>query len=294
MKKTICVLLVLTMVLVLGVPVAAQTYETEVTAVGTGIEEYVLVVPESLTAGGAAGVVSLTGTWPSNKTICVDVPDTLTLTNSITGADEKTTNIVFDGIAQAGSNTDSIAVTENISVGGIENALFGTWSGSFTYTVTVKEYDLANTTWTLNETVSGYESVFGEFMESDWIDFPANSTVTVTYTDQTGGEAVDEILGLSRFYVAEAGVATLSSVYDGEFGVMYVPENNLGFPAGWYAGDSREFLNGNVTDINVVFNTMYRPCTAPVITFTDEDSEVLNNTAIIDWLYANATKHTNP
>ncbi len=296
MKKTISVLLAVAMVLGLSVTAAAQTYETQVTAEGTGIEAFVLVVPEDLTAGGDAGEVSLTGTWPSNQTICVEAPDTLELTNSINGADKKTTNIVFDGIEQAGSNTEAVAVTKPISVDGIENALFGTWSGSFTYTLTVKEYDLANTTWALSDTISGYETAFQEFdyvNQTGWKEFPAGTMMKVTYTDQAGGEYEGEILGFSNYTITD-GFVTFGTVFNADAGAQYIPENNgLGFPAGWYIGDSREYLEGTVTDLNELFN-LYRPCTAPVITFTDGDSEVLNDTAVIDWLYANATKQANP
>lgn len=117
-------------------------YKTAVSYDGQGEEAYTVTVPASLTPGttsiipGSIGVVKVEGTWASNRKLCVSAPSTVTLTNSIDGG-TKVLDVMFQGIAKIGDNTAPISVTGNILVNKITNALFGTWTGTITYTVSM-------------------------------------------------------------------------------------------------------------------------------------------------------------
>lgn len=114
-------------------------YKTAVSYDGQGKEAYTVTVPASLTPGiipGSIGVVKVEGTWASNRKLCVSAPSTVTLTNSIDGG-TKELGVMFQGIAKIGDNTAPISVKGNIFVNKITNALFGTWTGTITYTVSM-------------------------------------------------------------------------------------------------------------------------------------------------------------
>ena len=136
MKKFASLLLALVMVCSLSVS-AFAAHTTTVTYTGTSSESYTLTVPASLTPG-ASGEVKASGTWASNRTLVVTAPDTVTLTNDIDGG-TKTLDVTFDGINQAGNDTVAQTVTKNISVGNISNALFGTWTGTIVYNVSMDD-----------------------------------------------------------------------------------------------------------------------------------------------------------
>ena len=137
MKKNKFVSLLLAMVMTasLAVPVFAETHSTLVKYVGRTSETYNVTVPASLKPGDV-GTVEIEGTWPSNSKITITAPTSVTLTNSINSKDTKTLNIEFAGIEASGSNDSTIHRTENISVGEIKDALFGTWTGTITYNIT--------------------------------------------------------------------------------------------------------------------------------------------------------------
>lgn len=117
-------------------------YKTAVSYDGQGKEAYTVTVPASLTPGttsiipGSIGEVKVEGTWASNRKLCVSAPSTVTLTNSIDGG-TKELNVMFQGIAKIGDNTAPISVKGSILVNKITNALFGTWTGTITYTVSM-------------------------------------------------------------------------------------------------------------------------------------------------------------
>ena len=97
-------------------------------------EAWTVTVP-ALLAPGASGNVVAQGTWASNRKLTVTADDDVTLTNSINAADQKVLDVTFPGIELAGSNTAAVSDTKDVSVAGIDNALFGTWSGKFNYNV---------------------------------------------------------------------------------------------------------------------------------------------------------------
>lgn len=97
-------------------------------------EAWTVTVPALLEPGSEGNVVAQ-GTWASNRKLVVTADATVTLANSINANDTKTLDIGFDGIELAGSNTAAVSATEAVGVADIENALFGTWSGTFYYDV---------------------------------------------------------------------------------------------------------------------------------------------------------------
>lgn len=142
--KRIVSLLLAGVMMVSAVPVtyAADTNDysmgTKVVFTAANNENYTITVPASLNPG-QSGTVTLDGYWPDSKTVTVTAEKTVTLKNSIKAADTKTLNVTFLGISKAGSNTSKQTFTEPVSVEGISNALFGTWSGKFNYNVSWQE-----------------------------------------------------------------------------------------------------------------------------------------------------------
>ena len=120
----------------LAVPAFAETHSTTVTYTGTGVESYTVTVPATL-APGESGDVSVEGTWATNRKLTVTAPSTVTLTNSINSSDTKTLAVTFDGIAKTGDNTVGVSETKTITVADITDALFGTWTGTISYTVSM-------------------------------------------------------------------------------------------------------------------------------------------------------------
>ena len=137
MKRIFSFLLAI-LLLVSAIPTALATNDysqgTQVVYQATGSESYTITVPAQLAPGGN-GTVTLSGTWADNRIVTVTADPTVTLTNSIKAEDQKVLNVHFDGISEAGSNTTSQTFTQGISVDGITDALFGTWSGKFNYNV---------------------------------------------------------------------------------------------------------------------------------------------------------------
>ena len=135
LKKFASLLLAMVMAASLAVPAFAETQSTTVTYTGTGAESYTVTVPATLAPGGS-GEVKVQGTWASNRKLTVTAPSSVTLMNSIDSG-TKTLAVTFAGIAKTGDNTVAVSDTKTISVAEISNALFGTWSGTISYTVSM-------------------------------------------------------------------------------------------------------------------------------------------------------------
>ena len=169
MKKFASLLLALVMVCSLSVS-AFAAHTTTVTYTGTSSESYTLTVPATLTPG-ASGEVKASGTWASNRTLVVTAPFSVTLTNDIDGG-TKTLDVTFDGINQAGNDTVAQTVTKNISVANITNALFGTWTGTIVYDVSM-ENNVAPTL--ISFTIAGTSYQAEEGMTwAEWVDSEYN------------------------------------------------------------------------------------------------------------------------
>lgn len=152
MKKVLSLVLCLAMVFSLSViAFAAETTPTGNYAAGTTVtyseeatEAYSVTVPATLTPGGSSGTVSVAGKWASNRVVKVSAPTSVILKNSINESDTKDPAITFTAISKTGSNTVEITGEEadaksDISVTAIYGALFGTWSGTINYTVSIED-----------------------------------------------------------------------------------------------------------------------------------------------------------
>lgn len=101
------------------------------------VEAYEVTVPATL-APGATGTVSVSGTWASNRKLTVSADTSVLMEHSINANDNKTLAVTFSGIELAGSNTAAVARSAEVSVAAMpDDALFGTWNGTFNYTVTM-------------------------------------------------------------------------------------------------------------------------------------------------------------
>lgn len=100
-------------------------------------EAYTVTVPAKLAPGGSGDVVA-SGTWNSSRKLTVTADANVVLTNSINAADQKTLAVTFPSISLAGDNTKAVSDTKVVSVAEMPaDALFGTWSGVFNYTVSM-------------------------------------------------------------------------------------------------------------------------------------------------------------
>ena len=111
------------------------TADADIDGDGISDAEYYEVTVPALMAPGDTAKVSAKGAWASDRKLVVTADATVTLTNDISNADQKVLDVTFtDGLVVAGSNTVEVNGEKDISVADIENALFGTWSGTFNYT----------------------------------------------------------------------------------------------------------------------------------------------------------------
>lgn len=122
--------------------VAFADYNTTVSYDGDGTSEWVLTVPVSMSPSDTDSV-DLEGTWDSDTTISVTADESVTLTNDIDGG-TKTLAVDFNGIEQVGNNTNEISVSEDISVADIGGVLFGTWTGTIYYNLSVDIEDIGS------------------------------------------------------------------------------------------------------------------------------------------------------
>lgn len=102
-------------------------------------EAYTVTVPAKLAPGGSGDVIA-SGTWNSARKLTVTADANVVLTNSINAADQKTLVVTFPSIALVGDNTKAVSDTKAVSVAEMPaDALFGTWSGVFNYTVAMSD-----------------------------------------------------------------------------------------------------------------------------------------------------------
>ena len=150
MKKVIALILALLLLSSMGTAVfaadtqtfngtgtTAATPQLTVSYTGTGTESYTVTVPASIDLSTTtSGTVSVSGTWPSSKTLTVTCPDKVTMTHSYNSDANKELAVTFPGITKAGSNTETVSASATLTVGAIDKALFGTWTGTVEFTVT--------------------------------------------------------------------------------------------------------------------------------------------------------------
>ena len=95
---------------------------------------------------------------------------TVTLTNDIDGG-TKTLDVTFDGINQAGNDTVAQTVSKDITVANITNALFGTWTGTIVYNVSMDDNEVVPAPATVGATFSD-----GSFLTWEELKLEENGT----------------------------------------------------------------------------------------------------------------------
>jgi len=208
MKKYLSLALALVMVLSLSTAAFAaenpESAETPVSYTGTGTENYSITVPSSMEPGDTAEV-SVTGTWATNRRLVVTASNDVTMTNSIDGG-EKVLDITFDGVEQSGDNTVEKTVTTNISMEDIENALFGTWSGSVKFSVSMEDIHYLSEV----ATVTSYDDVKG----SASVSAPTGmSLVLRKYTYASESAAIDSYTSCEDTAMTETTTGNYSASF---------------------------------------------------------------------------------
>lgn len=200
MKKFASLILSLALVLGLAAPALATQLstaaeDTEVSQVtySSGVSEgYLVEVPATIAAGSSTAYnIKVTGAWDVDKTLTVTTPGTVTLTDSESG-EAVTANVTFNGITQGGSRAHDFngdnAITQSISVAAPQNALFGTWTGTLTYSVSFHTAALMGITAAWKSTAPTSPAV-GSAVDKDTIQVTAsydnNTSVTLDSDDFT-------------------------------------------------------------------------------------------------------------
>ena len=119
-----------------GTQVSYNAEDPDGDGIKDNTEAYTVTVPAQL-APSTGGEVVLAGTWASDRMVIVTADEEVVLKNNINENNTKTLAVTFTTIEQEGSNTSTIEVKEDVSVEGITNAIFGTWSGTFNYFVDI-------------------------------------------------------------------------------------------------------------------------------------------------------------
>ena len=100
-------------------------------------EYYEITVPALMNPGDTDEVL-VDGYWAANRKLSVTTDATVTMTNS----DDRSTrdlNVSFESISERGSNTEQMHCTSEISVQEMNDVIFGLWSGTITYTISVSD-----------------------------------------------------------------------------------------------------------------------------------------------------------
>lgn len=141
MRKLMSLAMALVMVCSMSVSAFAAGEQTTVIydadAESGATEQYTVTVPATL-APGQSGDVTAEGTWASNRVLTVTAPASVTMTNDIDGG-TKDLAVTFPGIDKVGSNTVAVSDTQSLSVADMTDALFGTWTGTIVYTVSMAD-----------------------------------------------------------------------------------------------------------------------------------------------------------
>ena len=217
---------------------------TTIKVVGTGADTYTVTVPAKL-APGESGTVKANGTWPSNQTLNVTTPSSVTLTH---GTQTMDVGITFDGISQVGSDTGSVSTEQTVAVASA-SALFGTWTGHLTYTVEMVTNSTGGDSG--GESTNTYAATFAD---NSWADIAAacqnnevpdtwsvGDTKTMTFN---GSEFNVTIIGKNHdTYADGSGTAPLTFQTDI---VGYAAWNSSGSVAGGWDG-SEIYTKLNVT-----------------------------------------------
>ena len=85
---------------------------------------------------GDTDEVFVEGFWAANRKLTVTTDNKVTMTNSKDGS-TRDLAVTFDGISETGSNTSENSASAEVSVQDMNDVIFGSWTGTFTYTISV-------------------------------------------------------------------------------------------------------------------------------------------------------------
>lgn len=214
MKKTISLLLVAAMICSMGVTTAFATTDA---ANGTTITysnenaEYTVTVPASL-APGESGTVTATGLLGDNQTLVITAAETVSLAN---GSQSTDVAITFPGIEMVGNNLEQTA-TATVAVGDVQQAMFGTWTGTLTYNVELETYTKftvcgtsfmcsEGTTWA--EFIESEDNTIGLTSNGTWVNTADGKTIKLCNADGEptigGSQKPDKIIQNATYDVSE-------------------------------------------------------------------------------------------
>lgn len=145
MKKLISLLMVVVMVLSLNA-IAFAAYETDVTYTAANQESYVVTVPAEIVAGAAGVNVTVTeGYWSTARKLQVVAPAEVELTCDINNETQDVA-VTFgtNGTWEVAGNNTTVITDETAVSAAAPVAKFGTWTGTFTYTVGIVDVAPAN------------------------------------------------------------------------------------------------------------------------------------------------------
>ena len=119
--------------------------QTELSFAPDTQETYTVTVPATLTAGGDAGTVAVSGKWATTRKLVVSCPKSIQLKNTVTDDYTEALAITFGTVSgdndvqeTAGNNRAEVSAEYAISVAQPTNSnLLGDWSGTITFTVTM-------------------------------------------------------------------------------------------------------------------------------------------------------------
>lgn len=137
MKKIISLLLVVSTLLSFSSFAFAEEYQKGTLVIYENNKdiEYLIDVPAQLEPGKDAGTVSISGFWPSTMRINITTPKTVVLTNTKNTSNSVSLDVDFAGIYAVGNDTEDSSASAEISVAEVENALYGTYTGTIIYKV---------------------------------------------------------------------------------------------------------------------------------------------------------------
>lgn len=98
-------------------------------------EYYEITVP-ALMNPGETDEVFVEGFWAANRKLTVTADNKVTMTNAKDGSTRDLT-VTFDGISETGSNTTENSVSSEISIQDMNDVIFGSWTGTITYAISV-------------------------------------------------------------------------------------------------------------------------------------------------------------
>lgn len=156
MKKVLCLIMAMVMCLSVCVQAANETSSsTQVEYIGSRepsgggggeggeggdssetVGEYYEITVPALMNPGDTDEVFVDGYWAANRKLTVTTDNKVTMTNAKDGSTRDLT-VTFDGISETGSNTSENSASAEISVQDMNDVIFGSWTGTITYSIAV-------------------------------------------------------------------------------------------------------------------------------------------------------------